>query len=96
MTAKAFNGFLNKLKADAGLREELQALAEGQKGLRPDDMVNFANAKGYEFRVEEVEGELTERALERVAGGVLDPEAMLGLILDDYPVGIIAKKPAKK
>lgn len=59
-------------------------------------MVNFANARGYEFGVEEVRGELTERALERVAGGVLNPEAMLGLILDEYPVGVIAKKPAKK
>lgn len=96
MTSTALNDFLGKLKSDTGLREELRVLAGGRSGLPAAEMVSFAATKGYRFTVEDVSGELSDRALEEVAGGVLPGDALFGeALMEDSPT-YLAKKPGKK
>lgn len=81
MTTRAIQEFLERANSDEGLREELRALVEGPDETALDALTALAAKHGFEFSVEELNealdrvherdlgGELTERDLEKVAGG---------------------------
>jgi len=68
MSSESYRMFLAKLENDAGLRQELRA-AGFESGMAADAVIGFAAGKGYAFGIEDV-GELTDRQLDAVAGGV--------------------------
>lgn len=71
MSQDAFSEFASKLNTDESLRA---AMAERFGDLRGDipaeELMTFASDQGYRFSVEEVEEELSEEALEGIAGGL--------------------------
>jgi len=69
MSSESFKTFLAKVQHDEGLRQELRA-AGGEAGMPVEAVVAFAAGKGYEFKVEEVSSELSDRQLNSVAGGI--------------------------
>jgi len=71
MSSKAFDDFMKKVQADSALQQELVAeLGDPEEGLAMADIARFAAGKGYRFDVEEVTDELSDEALEKVAGGI--------------------------
>ena len=77
MSNESFKTFLAKVQHDENLRNELRA-AGGEAGMPIDAVVAFAAGKGYEFKVEDISGELTDANLDNVAGGGAQPH-MIGL-----------------
>lgn len=69
MSNESFKAFLAKVDADAGLREKLRA-AGGDAGLSAQAVADFAAGQGYSFSVADLSGELSEKQLEGVAGGL--------------------------
>lgn len=67
----ALGDFLNKLTSDTGLQRELEALGRGKPEVSPQEVVDFAAAKGYRFSVDDISGELSDESLEAVAGGMM-------------------------
>lgn len=70
MRNEAFETFLAKVQNDESLRNELRA-AGGETDMPVEALVAFAASKGYEFKVADISGELTDQPLEAVAGGLL-------------------------
>jgi len=70
MSSESFKAFMTKVTADQGLREQLRA-AGGEAGLSSQALADFAKGHGYSFTAEDVTGELSEKELEGVAGGIL-------------------------
>jgi predicted ribosomally synthesized peptide with nif11-like leader len=69
MSSESFAAFVARLDEDKALREQLRA-AGGDQGLRVEALADFAKAHGYEFTADDVTGELSEKQLEAVAGGL--------------------------
>lgn len=64
-----FKQFMTKLQSDEGLKQEL--LAVGSQASKPvEAVIAFAESKGYKITAEDISGELTERQLDAVAGGL--------------------------
>jgi predicted ribosomally synthesized peptide with nif11-like leader len=76
MSEEQLKGFLEAVKADAGLQEKLKAAADA------DAVVAIAKAAGFVISAEELnraQAEVSEEELEGVAGGIIDMEAELKL-----------------
>ena len=66
MSEEQLKAFLEAVKADAGLQEQLKAVAD------PDAVVAIAKAAGFLISVDEIkkaQSEISEEELEGVAGG---------------------------
>lgn len=70
MSGEAFKAFVAKVAEDQGLRDKLRA-AGGDVGMSAQALADFAKGNGYTFTAEDVTGELSDRQLEGVAGGIL-------------------------
>lgn len=70
MSSESFKKFMSKMQDDEGLRQQFRA-AGGEAGMPVEAMVDFAAGKGYEFKVEDVSGGLTDKQLDAVAGGAI-------------------------
>ncbi len=77
MSLEALKSFLAKVQQDEALKKELRA-AGGAQGMGIADLARFAAGKGYQFKAEDVRGELSASQLEGVAGGVT------GLTMDKF------------
>jgi predicted ribosomally synthesized peptide with nif11-like leader len=82
MSNESFKLFLAKIENDTGLRQEIRA-AGGEAGMPVEAVVAFAAAKGYDFKVEDVSNELSDAALENVAGGGAQPHMTGGILSHD-------------
>ncbi len=72
MSRESFEAFMNKLQQDGGLQKELrEKLGDPAQGVKAEDLNKFAAAKGYDFNVQEIKDELSDKQLDTVAGGVL-------------------------
>jgi predicted ribosomally synthesized peptide with nif11-like leader len=70
MSSESLKSFIAKIQSDEGLKNEFRA-AGGDAGMPVEAMVAFAAGKGYEFKVEDVSGDLTDKQLDSVTGGAL-------------------------
>jgi len=70
MSSESFKSFMAKIRNDEGLKNEFRA-AGGDAGMPVEAMVALAAGKGYEFKVEDVSGDLTDKQLGSVTGGAL-------------------------
>jgi predicted ribosomally synthesized peptide with nif11-like leader len=70
MSSESFKSFIAKIQNDEGLKNEFRA-AGGDAGMPVEAMVAFAAGKGYDFKVEDVSGDLTDKQLDSVTGGAL-------------------------
>ena len=77
MSNESFKKFMEKVQNDQALRQELRA-AGGEAGMPVEAVIAFAAGKGYEFKVEEVSSELSDRQLNSVAGGINWGDGSLG------------------
>lgn len=87
MSKQAWVAFREKLGKDEALRSELTRVlsAAGTKATASfDELVAFANARGYAFTAEEVfaRGELSDGELDGVVGGAGDPTSFGDWIAD--------------
>jgi len=73
MSSDSFKKFQSQVQQDESLKQEFRAAA-GDGGMAVEKLVDFAAGKGYDFKVEDVSGELSDQQLESVAGGG-DPAA---------------------
>lgn len=69
MSLDAFKSFIEKVQQDEALQKELRA-AGGAQGMGIAELATFAAGKGYQFKAEDVSGELNPSQLEGVAGGL--------------------------
>lgn len=70
MSHQRYEDFAKKLQDDAAIQQELQAIyGSPAEGIAAKDLADFAAGKGYQFHVDEVPGELSERELEGASGG---------------------------
>jgi len=70
MSQDSFTEFVGKLNTDEALRAAVTERFGDLSGDIPADaLINFAGERGYTFNVDEAEEELSEDALEGVAGG---------------------------
>jgi predicted ribosomally synthesized peptide with nif11-like leader len=70
MSQQSFADFMKKLQQDGELQRELHAkLGDPAAGIAPGDLARFAAGKGYQFDVAEIQGELSDKQLDGVAGG---------------------------
>ncbi len=74
MSRQSFEAFMSTLKKDGSLQKELrEQLGDPAQGVSAEGLNKFAAGKGYDFKVEEIKGELSEKQLDTVAGGVVSP-----------------------
>ena len=71
MSGESFKKFMEKVQEDESLKQELRA-AGSASGMPVEAVVAFAAGKGYDFKVEDVSSELTDKQLDSVAGGAYD------------------------
>ena len=72
MSRQSFEAFMTTLQKDAELQKELRKkLGDPAQGVSAEGLNKFAAGKGYDFKIEEIQGELSEKQLNTVAGGVL-------------------------
>ena len=65
-----FTEFVSKLSQDAALQAAMsERFGDPSGGVPADELIAFAGDHGYDFSVEEAEGELSDAALEGVTGG---------------------------
>ena len=70
MSHDALDEFVSKLNTDETLRAALgERFGDLSGGVPADDLIAFAGEQGYSFTVDEAQEELSEDALEGVAGG---------------------------
>lgn len=69
MSSESFKAFMAKVTQEPELRQKLRA-AGGDAGLSVEALSAFASGMGYAFTAEDVTGELSEKQLEGVAGGL--------------------------
>ena len=72
MSRDEFMEFLKKLDGSAEMRADLHERFGDQDGVPAGDLIAFAGDHGYEFSVVESDGELSDAALEGVAGGAFN------------------------
>ena len=71
MSQQALNEFFGRLSSDAQLRAAMsEGFADRGSEIALDDVIAFAGTQGYEFTAADMGDELTDDALEGVAGGV--------------------------
>jgi len=71
MSRQSFEAFMGTLMKDESLRNELrEKLGDPAQGVSAEGLNQFAAGKGYDFKVEEIRGELNEKQLDTVAGGI--------------------------
>lgn len=71
MSRQSFDAFMGALQKDASLQKELrEKIGDPAQGVRSEDLTQFAAARGYDFKVEEIISELNEKQLDSVAGGL--------------------------
>lgn len=71
MSKQAYDDFMKQLQGDTALQREMkEQLKTLEEGVPASEVANFAAAKGYQFSVEDISGELDEEALNAVAGGL--------------------------
>jgi len=71
MSRQSFEAFMGTLKKDESLQKELrEKLGDPAQGVSAEGLNQFAAGKGYDFKVEEIQGELSEKQLNTVAGGI--------------------------
>jgi predicted ribosomally synthesized peptide with nif11-like leader len=88
MSRQSFEAFMGALQKDASLLKELrERVGDPAQGVKPEDLNQFAAARGYDFRVEEIKGELSDKQLDTVAGGVLGSIATMGWKLEPSLLG---------
>jgi predicted ribosomally synthesized peptide with nif11-like leader len=85
MSNESFKKFMEKVQSDQSLKQELRA-AGGDAGMPVAAVVAFAAGKGYEFKVEDVSSELSDAALENVAGGGAQPHMIGSTLTQDISV----------
>ena len=74
MSRQSFEAFMSTLRKDGSLQKELrEKLGDPAQGVSAEGLNKFAASKGYDFKVEEIKGELSEKQLDAVAGGVVNP-----------------------
>ena len=72
MSRQSFEAFMSTLQKDGSLQKELrEQLGDPAQGVSAEGLNQFAAGKGYDFKVEEIRGELSEKQLDTVAGGLL-------------------------
>jgi predicted ribosomally synthesized peptide with nif11-like leader len=72
MSRQSFEAFMGALQKDAGFQKELrERIGDPVQGVKSEDLNQFAAARGYDFKVEEIRGELSDKQLDAVAGGLL-------------------------
>ena len=78
MSQDDFKRFLSQANDDAALRNALFERFGSDTDVPAEQVIAFANENGYAFTVEEVQDELSDEALEGVAGGAGDYYLKLG------------------
>jgi predicted ribosomally synthesized peptide with nif11-like leader len=71
MSRQSFQAFMGQLQKDGSLQKELrEKLGDPAQGVSAEGLNQFAAAKGYDFKVDEIMSELNEKQLDSVAGGL--------------------------
>lgn len=79
MSRQSFEAFMGALQKDESLQKELrEKIGDPAQGVKTEDLNQFAAARGYDFKVEEIQGELSEKQLDGVAGGLTLSSTSLG------------------
>ena len=72
MSRRSFEAFMSTLQKDESMQKELREhLGDPAQGVNAEGLNQFAASKGYDFKVEEIQSELSEKQLDTVAGGLL-------------------------
>ena len=69
MSQQDLKEFAEKVNDDAALRSALEERFGDLTDIPADELVGFAEERGYEFTVEDARGELSDEDLENVTGG---------------------------
>ncbi len=69
MASEAFKQFIARPQHDDSLKRELEA-KDSQVGKAIAAIIQFAESKGYAITAEDIRGQLTERELDAVVGGL--------------------------
>ena len=71
MSGRSFADFTASINTDDALRTALtERFGDLSQDIAADELIDFAGKHGYTFSVEEAENQLSEEALEGVAGGL--------------------------
>jgi predicted ribosomally synthesized peptide with nif11-like leader len=71
MSQKSFSDFVKNVNTDKSLGDALrERFGDVSQQIPAEELIGFAGEHGYDFNVEEAGEELSEGALEGVAGGV--------------------------
>ncbi len=75
MSRESFEAFVKKMQQDESLQKELreQLIGDPAQGVNVEEFTKFAASKGYDFNAEEINGELSDKQLDTVAGGAFNP-----------------------
>ena len=76
MKNRVFNDFMQILAKDTAMREQLRA-AGSANGIELGKLAEFAAAKGYPFKAEDITSELSEGQLDKVSGGLMSSAGTL-------------------
>ncbi len=72
MSRESFEAFVSKLQQDESLQKEFREQLGAPESASAEDLQKFAASKGYQFKVEDVTGQLSDKQLDAVAGGRSD------------------------
>lgn len=70
MSTESFAEFTRSINTDEALRTAMTERFGTGQNIPADDFIAFAGEHGYEFSVEEASDQLSDAALEGVAGGI--------------------------
>ena len=70
MSNKGLGRFIDQINSDENLQRALEERFDDLGKVPADELAAFATEHGYAFNVEETTQELSEAALEQVAGGL--------------------------
>lgn len=71
MSSDSFSKFARDINTDDALRTALtEQFGDLSQDIPADELIDFASGRGYDFSVEEASDELSDAALEGVAGGL--------------------------
>jgi predicted ribosomally synthesized peptide with nif11-like leader len=69
MSQADFQKFIQSVQSDEALQAALADKLKGGQSIPADDLIALADQHGYSFTVDEAQDELSDAALEGVAGG---------------------------
>ena len=81
MKNRVFEDFMKILAKDTAMREQLRA-AGSANGIELGKLAEFATAKGFPFKVEDVTNELSDAQLDKVSGGVMASTDALTVVFE--------------